>query len=133
MRAVEKQFPETDDYIFSRSIEHLRGRIVRTKVGRDLDEQLECWVVGSANRINKMTPELLSRFAIHQLSEYTMGEYYEVVKNVLTFQEGIDPGAAAEVAGRLSGRTHDVRDAIRVARLSKRVGVHRAMELLNIA
>jgi len=108
-----------------------RGRIVRAKVGRELDEQINCWVVGTANRISKMPPEILSRFAVYQLREYTMGEYYEVVKNILTFQEGVDPDVASEIARRLIGKTHDVRDAIRVARLSKRVGVKRAIELLT--
>lgn len=107
-----------------------RGRIVRAKVGRELDEQINCWVVGTANRISKMPPELLSRFAIHELREYTLGEYYEVVKNVLTFQEGVSSDVASEIAGRLTGKSHDVRDAIRVARLSTRVGVKRAIELL---
>jgi len=107
-----------------------RGRIVRAKVGRELDEQINCWVVGTANRISKMPPELLSRFAVHQLREYTMGEYHEVVKNVLAFQENVDPNIASEIAGRLIGKSHDVRDSIRVARLSKRVGVERAIELL---
>lgn len=107
-----------------------RGRIVRAKVGRELDEQINCWVVGTANRISKMPPELLSRFAIHELRQYTMGEYYEVVKNILAFQEGAGSSVASEIAGRLIGKTQDVRDAIRVARLSKRVGVKRAIELL---
>lgn len=110
-----------------------RGRIVRAKVGRELDEQINCWVVGTANRISKMPPELLSRFAVYELREYTLGEYYGVVKNILTFQEGVDPDAASEIAGRLIGKSHDVRDAIRVARLSKRVGVKRAIELLTKA
>jgi len=107
-----------------------RGRIVRAKVGRELDEQINCWVVGTANRISRMPSELLSRFVVYQLSEYTMGEYYEVVKNILTHQEDTEADAALEIAGRLIGKSHDVRDAIRVARLSKRVGVKRAIELL---
>jgi len=107
-----------------------RGRIVRAKVGRELDEQINCWVVGTANRISKMPPELLSRFAVYQLREYSSGEYSEVVRNVLVHQEEVSDDAASEIAGRLIGKSHDVRDAIRVARLSKRVGVKRATELL---
>lgn len=107
-----------------------RGRIVRAKVGRELDEQINCWVVGTANRISRMPSELLSRFVVYELREYTMGEYYEVVKNVLTFQEGTNSDVAFEIAKKLIGKSHDVRDAIRVARLSKRVGMKRAIELL---
>jgi Holliday junction DNA helicase RuvB len=107
-----------------------RGRIVRTKVGRELDETVNCWVVGTANRIGKMPPELLSRFAVYQLGVYTPAEYYQVVKNVLVNQEGMSEDDALKVAEKLLDKTHDVREAIRVARLSKRVGVDRAAELL---
>lgn len=107
-----------------------RGRIVRAKVGRELDETINCWVIGTANRINKMPPELLSRFAVYQLGIYTPSEYQEVVKSVLANQEGIDEDSAFRIATKLFGKTNDVRDGIRVARLSKRVGVDRAVELL---
>ena len=46
--------------------------------------------------------------------------------------EGLASGSetAEEVAGKLDGRTQDVRDAIRVARLTPQLGVSRAIELL---
>lgn len=106
------------------------GRIIRAKVGRKLDEQMTVWVVAAANRTYKMPPELLSRFSIHQLSEYTTAEFVSVVKNVLVTHEDTGEDSAAEIATRLLGKTHDVRDAVRVARLGKRVGVKRAVELL---
>ena len=106
------------------------GRIIRAKVGRKLDEKIIAWVIGAANRTHKMPPELLSRFAICQLSEYVSSEYQQVVKNVLVTHEDTDANDAAEIALRLLGKTHDVRDAVRVARLAKRVGVKRAVELL---
>lgn len=106
------------------------GRIIRAKVGRKLDEKLTVWVIAAANRIGKLPPELLSRFAKFQLEEYTASEYARVVESVLIHHEDTDQGDAHEIAMRLVGRTHDVRDAVRVARLSKRVGVKRAVELL---
>jgi Holliday junction DNA helicase RuvB len=107
-----------------------RGRIIRTKVGRKIDVQLTCWVIGTANRIGKLPAELLSRFAKFQLSEYNSTEYTKVVESVLVRHEDLQQDDAHEVAIRLVGMTHDVRDAVRVARLSKRVGVKRAVELL---
>ena len=107
-----------------------RGRLVRTKVGRRLDEQLTVWVIAAANRIAKIPPELLSRFAKVELKQYTAYEYHQVVKNVLSKHEGMSEESAIEVADRLIMKTQDVRDAIRVARLSKRVGVKKAVELL---
>ena len=106
------------------------GRIIRAKVGRKLDEKLNVWVIAAANRIGKLPPELLSRFAKFQLGEYTASEYARVVENVLVHHEDTDQGDAHEIAMRLVGRTHDVRDAVRVARLAKRTGVKRAVELL---
>ena len=107
-----------------------KGRLVRTKVHRKLDLQIDVWVIASANRIGKMSPELLSRFKVYRVEEYTAVEFRNVVMNAVVSHEGIDSGEAAEIATRLVGKTHDVRDAIRVARLSKRVGVKRAVELL---
>jgi len=107
-----------------------KGRLVRTKVGRKLDEKLNVWVIAAANRIGKLPTELLSRFAVYQLAEYSATEFRDVVTNVLTIHEDTDRGDASEIALRLVGKSHDVRDAVRVARLAKRVGVKRAVELL---
>ncbi len=107
-----------------------KGRIIRTKVGRKIDEQLTCWVIGTANRIGKLPTELLSRFAKFQLAEYNSTEFVQVVESVLVRHEGTDSESAHEIAMRLVGATHDVRDAVRVARLAGRTGVKRAIELL---
>jgi len=40
------------------------------------------------------------------------------------------PELAQEIATRLDGRSQDVRDAVRVARLAPGLGVKRAIELL---
>ncbi len=107
-----------------------KGRIIRAKVGRKLDEELTCWIIGTANRIGKLPVELLSRFAKFQLTEYNSAEFTHVVESVLIRHENLDQESAHEIAMRLVGATHDVRDAVRVARLSKRTGVKRAVELL---
>ena len=107
-----------------------QGRIIRAKVGRKLDERITVWVIAAANRTYKMPAELLSRFAIHNLSEYDSVEFRNVVTNVLITHEDTDYDSAAEIATRLLGKSHDVRDAVRIARLAKRTGVKRAVELL---
>ena len=106
------------------------GRIIRAKVGRKLDVKINAWVIGAANRIHKLPPELISRFSVHQLAEYAAKEFRDVVMSVLVAHENTDEESAHEIAMRLVGRTHDVRDAVRVARLAKRVGVKRSIELL---
>jgi len=107
-----------------------QGRIIRAKVGRKLDVQLDCCVVAAANRVSKLPPELLSRFAKFHLGEYNTGDFITVVENVLVKRENMSDSDAHEVATRLVGFSHDVRDAIRVARLASRTGVQKAIELL---
>ena len=105
------------------------GRVTRTKVGRMANATLDCRVVAASNSL-KMPPELLSRFAVRRLRPYTTEEFCQVVIGVLQRREGLDREAAEEVARALEGRTQDVRDAVRVARLASQVGVKRAVELL---
>jgi hypothetical protein len=55
-----------------------------------------------------------------------------VVTSVLVRHEGIDHDVAAQVAAALVGRNQDVRDAIRVARLSQQMEPKRVIEPLVI-
>jgi len=106
------------------------GRLVRAKKGRRLDARVEVRVVAATNVESRLSPELRSRFAVRRLSPYSRGEYQGVVKGVLVRREGIEPRMAEEIAQSLDGRSQDVRDAVRVARLSPGLGVKRAVELL---
>jgi Holliday junction DNA helicase RuvB len=106
------------------------GRLVRAKKGRELDVKVEVRVVAATNVESRLSPELRSRFAIRRLSLYGREEFREVVRGVLVRREGIAQEIAQEIADRLDGRTQDVRDAVRVARLAPHLGVLRAIELL---
>jgi Holliday junction DNA helicase RuvB len=109
------------------------GRLVRAKVGRGLNLNLECRVFAAANTTRGLTPEILSRFARRELRPYSQAEFQDVVTSVLVQREGVDVAVAAEIAARLVGRTQDVRDAIRAARLSQQMDPQRAIELLGVA
>jgi Holliday junction DNA helicase RuvB len=106
------------------------GRLVRAKVGRGLDSAVPLWVVAATNAAHRLSPELRSRFALRRLHPYGREEFRTVVQGVLVRREGVSPEVAGEIALRLDGRSQDVRDAIRVARLAPQVGVERAVELL---
>jgi len=106
------------------------GRLVRVKKGRELNLSNPLRVVAASNRLNMLSPELKSRFAIRKLNAYSRGEYLTVVKGVLERRENLSPELAEEIAGLLDGRSQDVRDAIRVARLAPLLGVSRAVKLL---
>jgi Holliday junction DNA helicase RuvB len=106
------------------------GRLDRAKVGRRLQERVPVWVVAATNDESRLSPELRSRFAVKGLHPYTREEYTKVVIGVLRKREQVDEIIACEIARILDGRSQDVRDAIRVARLAPQVGVVRAVELL---
>ena len=106
------------------------GRLVRAKVGRELDLQNTLWVVAATNRLDTLSPELRSRFAIRRLNPYSRDEYLAVVRGVLVRRESVSPELAEEIAKRLDGRSQDVRDSIRVARLAPQLGVEKAVSLL---
>ena len=94
------------------------GRFWRVKKGRKLDIDKQVRVVVACNRLAALSSELKSRFAIRTLSAYSRSDYLTVVRGVLTRREGLDQELADEVACRLDGISQDVRDAIRVARLT---------------
>ena len=77
-----------------------------------------------------LSPELRSRFAIRRLNPYDRAEFLAVVRGVLVRRESLNPELADEIAQNLDGRSQDVRDAIRVARLVPQLGVVKAVRLL---
>jgi len=106
------------------------GRLVRMKKGRELAIEHEIWVMAATNRLDMLSPELRSRFAIRKLYRYSRSDYLSVVRGVLVRREKTSPEMAEEIAARLDGRSQDVRDAVRVARLAPTLGVERAVSLL---
>ncbi len=108
------------------------GRLVRAKKGRELDLFNTLRIVAASNRLNMLSPELRSRFAIRQMNPYRRPEYLTVVKGVLVRRENLDQKLAEEIANRLDGLSQDVRDAVRVGRLAPQLGVEKAIKLLGI-
>jgi Holliday junction DNA helicase RuvB len=106
------------------------GRLVRAKKGRSLDVIVPIKVIAATNQVVKLSPELKSRFAIRKLKPYDAAEYRTVVKGVLIRREDINPELAEEIAEKLEGKSQDVRDAVRVARLSPQLSVDKAIQLL---
>ncbi len=106
------------------------GRLVRAKKGRTLDTKVTIRVVAATNQMNKLSPELKSRFAMRKLQAYDATQYHIVVKGVLIRHENIIPELAEEIAQKLEGKSQDVRDTVRVARLSTQLGTDKAISLL---
>lgn len=106
------------------------GRLVRAKKGRELNIQHLVWVIAAANKTYGLSPELLSRFAVRRIEAYNRSDYQTVVRGVLVRHENVEPELAQEIAQRLDGRSQDVRDSVRVARLATQLGVEEAIKLL---
>ena len=106
------------------------GRLVRVKVGRELNLQHEIRVVAATNRLHGLSPELLSRFVVRKIQAYNRSDFLTVVKGVLVHREGVEDSTAEEIAGKLDGLTQDVRDAVKVARLVPQLGVDKAIKLV---
>jgi len=99
-----------------------RGLLTETKYRRYRRLQLKCWVYASANRIDRIWPELLSRFSAKlRFRDYTDNEFFEVVVNILTAREGLTESISAYIADMTLKdlNSRDVRNAIGVSRLLK--------------
>ena len=97
------------------------GVITETKYRRYRRLQLKTWVFASANRLDRLPPELLSRFTKLRFRDYTENEFFEVAVKVLTLREGVVESLAAYIADRTMRvlNSRDVRDAVRTSRLLK--------------
>jgi len=106
------------------------GRLVRAKKGRALDVTVSIKVVAATNQVANLSSELQSRFAMRKLEAYDTAQYRRVVKGVLIRRENVSPELADEIARKLEGKSQDVRDAVRVARLSPQLGIDKTIHLL---
>jgi hypothetical protein len=96
------------------------GIVSEAKYGRRREVTVNTKVYAAANTLDKVPPEVQSRFLILRFPPYNKYEYREVVKNVLVKREGVMSELAEYIAEKVSSRlgTVDVRDAIRIARLA---------------
>jgi Holliday junction DNA helicase RuvB len=96
------------------------GRVVETLYGRRREETLKTIVFAAANRVEGLPKELLSRFEVLHFQEYTQPQFTEVCTRLLEREKvGAELGAyiAEQVWGTL--RNRDVREALRISRLSE--------------
>ncbi len=95
-----------------------QGRVARMIHGRHESVERQIWVFAGANSISKAPRELLSRFLVVDCPPYTTEEFQKVAISVLVRRENVPPAVAVEIVQLLSSRSTDVRDAVRLARLS---------------
>lgn len=94
------------------------GLVTRLHHGRRERVTLETKVFAGANEVKPIPVAIMSRFAVLALAPYTRQEFIEVATRVLETREGLGPNVAKFIAQEIAGHTNDVRDAVRVARMS---------------
>lgn len=115
---IDKMKPE-DNTILLELMEHQTVSVLHYNENQMEDISLR--VFAAANDISKIRPELLSRFDRIQLREYTPEEFVRVAYNHLVKKMGVDEHIAAYIAKGVAQKSRDIRDAIRIANMSKRM------------
>jgi Holliday junction DNA helicase RuvB len=96
------------------------GIVSETKLGKTRSTIMNTRVFACANRRSGLSDELVSRFAPFILRPYTPTEYQQIVRKVLVQREDKTEEIAGYIADKSMAEldTRDVRDAIRIARLT---------------
>ncbi len=82
------------------------GEILETKSGKTRGIKLETTVIAACNSSKKMSPEFLSRFALHaHFPEYTRDEFIDVVIGMLTRADD----CPEEIAKMIGYRVYDLK------------------------
>ena len=97
------------------------GLVTRLQHGARDRISLDTRVFAGANDTRRISPAILSRFAVFEIPPYTPAEFVRVATQVLIQREGLGPETAKLVANVVvKFNTTDIRDAVRVARLARR-------------
>ena len=99
------------------------GILKEVKYGKTREMKLNAKVFAACNRTNNIPPELLSRFMIFNVPEYDNSTLRRVIFKVVKEREKKSEEIAKAIADVVIDvlKTRDVRDAIKLARLSDTV------------
>jgi Holliday junction DNA helicase RuvB len=95
------------------------GRVVVATHNRREEVKMKTWVFAGANRLKKLSPELLDRFLKFHLRPYDEETLRRVIVKSLVKREGVEEGLAKYIADVVVREGWTVRDAVRIARLSR--------------
>ncbi len=88
--------------------------------GKHIELRLKTRVYAACNNFSKVPPEILSRFMKLKLQKYYRKDFVKIATQVLKIREGIGIKLSSFIAEKLADlEVYDVRDAVRIARLSK--------------
>jgi Holliday junction DNA helicase RuvB len=125
---------ETEDNLAALLSLMERGIVTETKYRRHRSLTLKTTVFASANRIDRIPPELLSRFLKLYFRDYTPQEFIEVTVDVLTKREKVSPQVAFHIGEKVLRElgSKDVRDCVKIARLLKQKTIEEVDGLVEL-
>jgi Holliday junction DNA helicase RuvB len=95
------------------------GRVVVATHNRREEVKMKTWVFAGCNRLKRLSPELLDRFLKFHLRPYDEETLRRVIVKSLVKREGVEEGLAKHIAEVVVRKGWTVRDAVKIARLSK--------------
>lgn len=95
------------------------GIIRETKVSKQREIRLNTNIFAAANSSKGIPKELLSRFRVLYLPQYTKEEFIESSTKVLAEREKVDPVLASYIAEKAWEVSRDVREAVRIGKICR--------------
>lgn len=98
------------------------GILSETKLkGKTRQKKMKLWVFATSNDVERMSGALRSRFMELHLEEYTYEEFIEIVRRLLKKRYHLDVSLSEKIGYAVWNqmKSKDVRDAIRIAKLTK--------------
>jgi Holliday junction DNA helicase RuvB len=125
---------ETEDNLAALLSLMERGIVTETKYRRHRSLTLKTTVFASANRLERIPAELLSRFLKLYFRDYTPQEFIEVTVDVLTKREKVSPQVAFHIGEKVLKElgSKDVRDCVKISRLLKQKTIEEVDELVEL-
>jgi holliday junction DNA helicase RuvB len=98
------------------------GIVSETKYNKTRKMELKTSVFATSNNIEKIIIPLQSRFFIVKTQAYTYEQFYEITLQLLTSnQYNVDEEIAKAIAEAVWNTSRNIRESIRIARISKSV------------
>ena len=98
------------------------GIICETKLhGKTRQKRMKLWIFATSNDVDRLSKALRSRFMELHLKEYAYEEFMNIVRKLLKKRYRMDEDISEKIAYAVWNvlNSKDVRDAIRIAKLSK--------------
>lgn len=87
------------------------GRLLKTKKGMYIDEELNCTVIATANRIDRLPHELVSRFLVVRFEPYSKDEFFKICENLIKSK------FSKRIIEAVWEKTKSIRDVIKLSKI----------------